>query len=85
MPNLESLEIRPAKNRGFTVTHHFKPRAVSERGAMRGGLSMRMPEPETHSFGAGEHQALTAHLAKALGLKNMAEEAQEAGQEGGGE
>ena len=74
---LERLEITPAKNKGFTVTHHFKPRPVSERGAMRGGLSMHMAEPETHSFGAGDHAGLTAHVAKALGLKNAGEESAE--------
>lgn len=79
MQQLECLEIQPAKNRGFTVTHHFRPRATSERGAMRGGLAMRMKEPETHTFGPGEHAALTSHIASALGLKNAGEEAQEAG------
>ena len=24
--HLESLEIRPSRNKGFSVTHHFKPR-----------------------------------------------------------
>lgn len=66
---LESLEIRPSKNGGHTITHHFKPRPISERGAMRGGLSMHMPESETHAFGRGQQDQMTAHIMKSLGLK----------------
>lgn len=69
MLNLDHLEIRPGKNRGFSITHHFKPRAVSRRGAMRGGLGMELREPETHSFGPGQQDQMTAHIMRSLGLK----------------
>lgn len=69
MMNLDHLEIHPTRNKGFTITHHFKPRAISERGAMRGGLGMHYREPETHSFGAGQQDQMTAHIMKSLGLK----------------
>jgi hypothetical protein len=69
LKNLERLEISPSKNGGHVITHHFKPRAISQRGAMRGGLGMHYREPETHSFGAGQQDQMTAHIMKSLGLK----------------
>ena len=79
--DLERLEIEKAANGGITVRHHFKPKVSSHRGM----LGMEHMEPEVHSFGPKEHHLVTAHITKALGLKNQAEEAAEAAAEGGGQ
>jgi hypothetical protein len=75
---LHRLEIAPSSNGGFTVTHHMKPMPTHSRGSAFGGMSMSSAEPKVHTFGKGEHAALTAHLAKALGLSNAGEEQEEA-------
>ena len=85
MLNLDRLEIHPAKNRGFSITHHFRPRAVNRRGAMRGGMGMEMREPEMHTFGAGEHQKMMNHISNALGLKNVANPEAQSQSEGDGD
>jgi hypothetical protein len=71
---LHRIEIAPSSNGGFTVTHHMKPLATHSKGTAFGGLGMHTAEPKTHTFGPKDHHALTAHLAKALGLANAKEE-----------
>jgi hypothetical protein len=70
---LHRIEIEPTEN-GFLVRHHMKPTATHSKGTAFGGLGMHAPEPKVHTFGKGEHHALTAHLAAALGLANAKEE-----------
>jgi hypothetical protein len=66
MKKIESIEIVPAKNGGHTVNHRFAREAKSEK---MGDMYMTSPSPETQSFGAGEHAATMAHVAKSLGMK----------------
>jgi hypothetical protein len=75
---LVSMSIAPAKNGGFTVTHHYKPRGQYATGK-QGGFSMAMPASEDHVFGPNEHAALVAHIAKNLGLSQAREEEAEVG------
>jgi hypothetical protein len=71
---LHRIEIAPSSNGGFTVTHHMKALPTHSKGTAFGGLGMHAPEPKVHTFGKGQHNALTAHIAKALGLANAKEE-----------
>jgi len=76
---LESMSIAPAKNGGFTVSHHFKPQASISRGRTGGGMMMLAPKTEDHVFGPDEHAALVAHIARHLGLSQAREEEAEVG------
>ena len=56
---LSHLEVRKAKNGGHIVRHHF---ANFEH------------EPEEHTFGADEGEAMIAHVSKHMGVKAEAKE-----------
>lgn len=60
------MEIEPAENGGFTVTHHMKE---SPKMSPKMGMSMGYVEPEKHVFGKGEGAKLMAHITSHLGVK----------------
>jgi hypothetical protein len=66
---LHHIEIEPAANGGFTITHHCRPTAGHTKGTMFSGLDMHAPETKVHMFEKREHAELTAHLAEALALR----------------
>ena len=76
---LESMSIAPAKNGGFTVSHHYKPQASISRGRTGGGMMMMAPKSEDHVFGPDQHAEMVAHIAKNLGLSQAREEEAEVG------
>ncbi len=81
---LHHIEIEPAANGGFTITHHCRPTAVHTKGTMFSGLDMHAPETKVHMFEKREHAELTAHLAEALALRTS-RRAGEVSQAGRGE
>jgi hypothetical protein len=54
---LDHLELRKAKNKGYTVEHHFD----------NSGPGVFMHRPEVHAFGEGPE--VLAHVGKHLGIK----------------
>jgi hypothetical protein len=77
---IESIEIRPAKNGGFTARHNFAPKPVVKRGAMNGGFYMERPAHEDHAFGKHEGPKFLTHVARAMRIRARVEE--ETGYEG---
>ena len=73
---LRRLEVEPAENGGFTITHYFKDVSVPTRRGL--SEATRYVEPEKHVFGPGDDLKVTAHVSKALGLKDAPEEGAEA-------
>ena len=61
MAKIGRIEIEPAENSGYTVTHHFKVGSGSKMGSA-------FTAPKTHVFGAGEGHAMLAHVANHLGV-----------------
>lgn len=70
---LEELRITKADNGGHTVRHEFKRQVGKRSGAMNAGIYSERPPTEEHSFGPDQHQAVLAHIGKALGLGKKAE------------
>ena len=71
---LQSMEISPAKNGGFSVSHRFPPKTEIARGRTGGGMAMITPKTDEYSFGPDQHEELMAHVAKHLGLSQAREE-----------
>lgn len=60
--DLQRLEIEPADNGGFTVTHHLKPK---KHKPTKGEAPVTdYQEPKRHVFST--HSEMMAHLMKAL-------------------
>lgn len=65
MKTMRRMEIEPAENGGFTVTHHYKP--MQKTG--RHGMQESYVEPESHVFGAGQGRQMMSHVMSNLGMK----------------
>jgi hypothetical protein len=74
-PKITAITIRPSKGGGHKVTHEFAPAAKYSGAAKNGGMSMDSPPPAEHSFAPGEHNALMNHIASALALKGLGNQA----------
>lgn len=54
--HIKRMSIERSANKGHVIEHHF----AGGNGAYH--------EPETHTFGPGEHQKVLAHIKKHLGF-----------------
>lgn len=66
MKSIRDMRIEPAKNGGYTVTHHYQD---TPSHSSKEGIHMRYTEPETHVFGKSEDHAMLAHIANHLGIE----------------
>jgi hypothetical protein len=74
-PKLDQLIIRPGKNGGHMVRHEFQPQAKLGKGALTGGMTMDRPPSSEVNFGPNDHHNLLKHIATALALKGLAQNA----------
>ena len=70
---IRRMEIEPAENGGHTITHHFKE---SPTHSSKSGMGMSYTEPERHVFGPEDGHEMLAHVANALAIPEMEEDAE---------
>lgn len=65
---IRKMEVEPAENGGFTVTHHFKE---SPSHSSKSGMGMSYTPPEAHVFGPEDGHEMLAHVANHLDIPEM--------------